>query len=167
MLLRRLISMRPRGQLRNRARDAERRQSSDVHREVDQGLMLPVSVATKRSEDDYLSVLQRYSKPTRKRRSARWIDEGRTADPATTGCCVAISVISSEIESARIGDLTTPASNVGPGSGKNPAQRINLDRRKKIANCIGKGHRVERGEGTGRQEAETHCLPGKGSIQNY
>jgi hypothetical protein len=54
---------------------------------LDQGLILPVSVAMKRNEDDYLSVLQRYSKPARERWSVRWIDEGEydmrfNGDPA-------------------------------------------------------------------------------------
>jgi hypothetical protein len=54
---------------------------------LDQGLILPVSVAMKRNEDDYLSVLKRYSKPARERWSVRWIDEGEydmrfNGDPA-------------------------------------------------------------------------------------
>ena len=54
---------------------------------LNKGLILPVSVAMKRNEDDYLSVLQRYSKPARERWSVRWIDEGEYAmrfngDPA-------------------------------------------------------------------------------------
>jgi hypothetical protein len=54
---------------------------------LNKGLILPVSVAMKRNEDDYLSVLRRYSKPARERWSVRWIDEGEYAmrfngDPA-------------------------------------------------------------------------------------
>jgi len=44
---------------------------------LERGLMLPVSVAMKRNEEDYLSVLQRYSRPAREHWSVRWIDEGR------------------------------------------------------------------------------------------
>ena len=43
---------------------------------LDRGLILPVSVAMKRNEEDYLSVLRRYSKQARERWSVLWIDEG-------------------------------------------------------------------------------------------
>lgn len=43
---------------------------------LDKGLILPVSVAMKRNETDYLTALQEYSKQTRERWSVRWIDEG-------------------------------------------------------------------------------------------
>jgi hypothetical protein len=43
---------------------------------LDKGLILPVSVAMKRNEEDYLSALQRYSAQARERWSVRWIDEG-------------------------------------------------------------------------------------------
>jgi len=43
---------------------------------LDKGLILPVSVAMKRNETDYLTVLQEYSKQARERWSVRWIDEG-------------------------------------------------------------------------------------------
>jgi len=43
---------------------------------LDKGLILPVSVAMKRNETDYLSALQGYSKQVRERWSVRWIDEG-------------------------------------------------------------------------------------------
>jgi hypothetical protein len=39
------------------------------------GLLLPVSVAMKRNEEEYLSVLQNYSRATRERWSVRWIDQ--------------------------------------------------------------------------------------------
>jgi len=42
---------------------------------LEKGLLLPVSVAMKRNEDDYLATLQGYSKPARERWSVRWIDE--------------------------------------------------------------------------------------------
>jgi len=42
---------------------------------LEKGLLLPVSVAMKRNEDAYLSVLQMYSRPARERWSVRWIDE--------------------------------------------------------------------------------------------
>ena len=41
------------------------------------GMLLPVSVAMKRHEQDYLEVLQRYSRRTRQFWSVRWIDEGQ------------------------------------------------------------------------------------------
>ena len=41
------------------------------------GMILPVSVAMKRHEDEYLAVLQRTSRPLRAFWSVRWIDEGR------------------------------------------------------------------------------------------
>ncbi len=44
---------------------------------LEKGLLLPVSVAMKRNEDEYLAVLQRYSRPARERWSVKWIDEGR------------------------------------------------------------------------------------------
>ncbi len=40
------------------------------------GLLLPVSVAMKRNESDYLATLQTYSKPARERVKVTWIDEG-------------------------------------------------------------------------------------------
>ena len=40
------------------------------------GLLLPVSIAMKRNEQQYLSVLQQYSRPAREFWSVRWIDEG-------------------------------------------------------------------------------------------
>lgn len=40
------------------------------------GLLLPVSVAMKRNEADYLAVLQSYSKQARERVQVTWIDEG-------------------------------------------------------------------------------------------
>lgn len=43
---------------------------------LEKGLLLPISVAMKRNEEDYLAVLQRYSKQARERWSVRWIDEG-------------------------------------------------------------------------------------------
>ena len=43
---------------------------------LEKGLILPVSVAMKRNEADYLTVLQGYSKQARERWSVRWIDEG-------------------------------------------------------------------------------------------
>jgi Fic/DOC family len=43
---------------------------------LEKGLILPVSVAMKRNETDYLTVLQGYSKQARERWSVRWIDEG-------------------------------------------------------------------------------------------
>lgn len=42
---------------------------------LEKGLLLPVSVAMKRNEDDYLETLQGFSKPARERWSVRWIDE--------------------------------------------------------------------------------------------
>jgi hypothetical protein len=44
---------------------------------MERGLLLPVSVAMKRNEEEYLVVLQRYSRQARERWSVRWIDEGR------------------------------------------------------------------------------------------
>ena len=41
-----------------------------------QGLLLPVSVAMKRNEADYLAVLQGYSRPARERVQVTWVDEG-------------------------------------------------------------------------------------------
>lgn len=41
------------------------------------GLLLPVSVAMKRHEADYLAVLQSYSRPARERVQVTWIDEGQ------------------------------------------------------------------------------------------
>lgn len=43
---------------------------------LETGLLLPVSVAMKRNEEDYLSTLRRYSRAARERWSVRWIDEG-------------------------------------------------------------------------------------------
>jgi Fic/DOC family len=43
---------------------------------LEKGLILPVSVAMKRNETDYLTVLQEYSKQARERWLVRWIDEG-------------------------------------------------------------------------------------------
>lgn len=43
---------------------------------LEKGLLLPVSVAMKRNQDDYLTTLQGFSKPARERWSVRWIDEG-------------------------------------------------------------------------------------------
>ncbi len=40
------------------------------------GLLLPVSVAMKRHEMNYLATLQQYSRQTRQRWNVRWIDEG-------------------------------------------------------------------------------------------
>lgn len=44
---------------------------------LSKGALLPVSVAMKRHEDDYLAVLQRYSRPVREFWGVRWIDEGQ------------------------------------------------------------------------------------------
>jgi len=44
---------------------------------LEKGLLLPVSVAMKRHEDEYLDVLQRYSRQARERWKVRWIDDGR------------------------------------------------------------------------------------------
>jgi hypothetical protein len=41
------------------------------------GLLLPISVAMKRSEDEYLSSLQTFSLPARELWSVRWFDEGQ------------------------------------------------------------------------------------------
>ena len=43
---------------------------------LEKGLLLPVSVAMKRHEEDYLATLQQYSRPVRQRWNVRWIDEG-------------------------------------------------------------------------------------------
>lgn len=43
---------------------------------LEKGLLLPVSVAMKRHEADYLAALQHYSRLARQRWSVRWIDEG-------------------------------------------------------------------------------------------
>src|SRR5512146_783866 len=43
---------------------------------LEKGLLLPVSIAMKRNEQRYLSVLQHYSRPAREFWSVRWIDEG-------------------------------------------------------------------------------------------
>ena len=45
--------------------------------QLPKGTLLPVSVAMKRHEDDYLAVLQRYSRPVREFWGVRWIDEGQ------------------------------------------------------------------------------------------
>lgn len=50
------------------------------------GLLLPVSVAMKKNEHDYLQTLQAYSRPLRERWQVTWLDEGRfdfryTGDP--------------------------------------------------------------------------------------
>lgn len=44
---------------------------------LEKGLLLPVSVAMKRHEADYLATLQQYSRQARQRWSVRWIDEGQ------------------------------------------------------------------------------------------
>jgi hypothetical protein len=44
---------------------------------MEKGLLLPVSVAMKRNEEEYLAVLQRYSRQARERWGVKWIDEGR------------------------------------------------------------------------------------------
>lgn len=44
---------------------------------LEKGLLLPVSVAMKRNEGDYLATLQQYSLPARAHWSVRWIDEGQ------------------------------------------------------------------------------------------
>lgn len=54
---------------------------------LEKGLLLPVSVAMKRNEADYLAALQQFSKPARERWAVRQLDEGRyearfNADPA-------------------------------------------------------------------------------------
>jgi hypothetical protein len=43
---------------------------------LEKGLILPVSVAMKRNESDYMTELQAYSKQARERWLVRWIDEG-------------------------------------------------------------------------------------------
>ena len=45
--------------------------------QLDKGLLLPVSVAMKRHENEYLAVLQAYSRPARERVQVTWIDEGQ------------------------------------------------------------------------------------------
>jgi fido (protein-threonine AMPylation protein) len=42
---------------------------------LEKGLLLPVSVAMKRNEEEYLSVLRQYSRPARELWAVRWIDE--------------------------------------------------------------------------------------------
>lgn len=42
---------------------------------LDKGLLLPVSVAMKRHEADYLAALRTYSRPARARWNVRWIDD--------------------------------------------------------------------------------------------
>lgn len=42
---------------------------------LEKGLLLPVSVAMKRNEEEYLSVLRQYSRPARDLWSVKWIDE--------------------------------------------------------------------------------------------
>lgn len=42
---------------------------------LEKGLLLPVSVAMKRNEEEYLSVLRQYSRPARDLWTVRWIDE--------------------------------------------------------------------------------------------
>jgi hypothetical protein len=44
---------------------------------LEKGLLLPVSVAMKRNEDEYLAVLQEYSRAARERWNVLWIDEGQ------------------------------------------------------------------------------------------
>lgn len=44
---------------------------------LEQGLLLPVSVAMKRHEADYLTTLQTYSRPARQCWGVRYIDEGQ------------------------------------------------------------------------------------------
>jgi hypothetical protein len=44
---------------------------------LEKGLLLPVSVAMKRHETDYLATLQQYSRQAREHWSVRWIDEGQ------------------------------------------------------------------------------------------
>ncbi|WP_133000581.1 Fic family protein [Luteimonas arsenica] len=46
---------------------------------LDHGLVLPVSVAMKKHEADYLRVLQSYSRPARERWQVEWIDAGQYA----------------------------------------------------------------------------------------
>lgn len=41
---------------------------------LDNGMLLPVSIAMKRNESDYLSALREYSQPSRQQWSARWVD---------------------------------------------------------------------------------------------
>lgn len=45
--------------------------------QLEKGLLLPVSVAMKRHEADYLATLQQYSRQARERWGVRWIDEGQ------------------------------------------------------------------------------------------
>ena len=47
---------------------------------LDKGLLLPVSIAMKRHEEDYLATLQTYSKPARQRWRVLWIDDGNYAN---------------------------------------------------------------------------------------
>jgi hypothetical protein len=44
--------------------------------QLEKGLLLPVSVAMKRHEEDYLAVLQSFSRPARELWDVRWIDDG-------------------------------------------------------------------------------------------
>ena len=44
---------------------------------LEKGLLLPVSAAMNRHENDYLATLQQYSRQARTRWSVRWIDEGQ------------------------------------------------------------------------------------------
>ena len=44
-------------------------------RRLENGLILPVSVAMKNNEDDYLSTLQKFSRPARDLWSVKWIDD--------------------------------------------------------------------------------------------
>jgi hypothetical protein len=46
---------------------------------LDNGLLLPVSVAMKRQEQDYLLTLQEFSRPARERWSVTWLDGDRLA----------------------------------------------------------------------------------------
>ncbi|MBZ0090884.1 MAG: Fic family protein [Sulfuricellaceae bacterium] len=52
--------------------------------QLEKGILLPVSVAMKRNEEDYLSVLQQYSQQARDRWTVRWID-GDQYDTRLTG----------------------------------------------------------------------------------
>jgi hypothetical protein len=45
--------------------------------QLEKGLLLPVSIAMKRHEADYLTTLQQYSRQVRERWGVRWIDEGQ------------------------------------------------------------------------------------------
>lgn len=42
---------------------------------LEKGLLLPVSVAMKRNEEEYLAVLREYSRPARDQWSVQWVDE--------------------------------------------------------------------------------------------